>query len=126
MALSVIALLAFLARTFLDFRYIIGVEFAPDVGGLASTILVCLVLVGGWLWWLVAAAGGSRAGLVATLAFNLVLNAGLGLGTLVSFCPSPCQTGWPLMEIANWSNLVLGVLAAVANWRSLAAQARRA
>ena len=51
----------------------------------------------------------------ATLAFAglaVVMLVGGGLATLVSFCPSPCQTAWPLMEASNWIGLVVGILAA--------------
>jgi hypothetical protein len=47
----------------------------------------------------------------------LIYNAFLvlfGLATLVSFCPSPCTTAWPLGEIAIWSNLLIGVPAIAA------------
>jgi hypothetical protein len=32
-----------------------------------------------------------------------------GLVTSITLCPSPCQTMWPLGEIAIWSNYVLGI-----------------
>ena len=38
---------------------------------------------------------------------------GFGVGTLVSFCPSPCRTGWPVAEITIWVSLVAGLLAAI-------------
>jgi hypothetical protein len=37
----------------------------------------------------------------------------MGVGTLVSYCPSPCSTAWPLGEIANWTSLVVGLLAGI-------------
>jgi len=73
-----------------------------------------MVFFGGWLWGLLAAVRGSRRGLVATLAFALILPVLTGIGTLVAFCPSPCATASGLMEIANWLNLISGLLATVA------------
>ena len=77
-------------------------------------MLLNVALFGGWLWSLHVAARGSRRGLIAALIFALLLPFGGGIGTLVSFCPSPCPTAGGLMEIANWGNLVTGGLAAVA------------
>jgi hypothetical protein len=39
---------------------------------------------------------------------------GITVGTLVAYCTSPCLTAWPLIEIANWTTLVTGLIAAVA------------
>jgi hypothetical protein len=38
----------------------------------------------------------------------------LGLGTTVAYCPTPCATMWPLLEVANWANTLSGLLAALA------------
>lgn len=46
----------------------------------------------------------------------------LGVATLVSFCPSPCQTAWPLMETSNWGGLAIGVLAWIAGQARLSAR----
>src|SRR3990170_3676261 len=97
-ALSLIALISFLGRTFLDWRYVYQ-EFLAGVGPVALTTVVYLAFFGGWFWALLAAARRSRTG--------------LGVGTLGSFCSSPCQPAWPLREIANWSTLLFGLLAAV-------------
>ena len=40
--------------------------------------------------------------------FNVILVL-FGLATLISFCPSPCQTAWPVGEVAIWSNILIGV-----------------
>lgn len=42
-----------------------------------------------------------------------------GLATVISFCPSPCQTAWPVGEIAIWSNLLVGISATVVVARNL-------
>ena len=110
---SVISLLVFLGRTFLDF-YFVYEELALSVGMVGLTILVNLVLFGGWIWALFSAVQGSRRGLGAAFGFNLFFLLIIAVGTLVSYCPSPCQTGWPVGEILIWANLVAGLLAAVA------------
>jgi hypothetical protein len=51
--------------------------------------------------------------LIALLVFNLLLPFGMGLSTFLFWCPSPCRTGWPVMEISNWFTLVSGLIAAV-------------
>jgi pyruvate/2-oxoacid:ferredoxin oxidoreductase beta subunit len=73
-----------------------------------------MAVFGGWLWGLLAATRGSRRGLIIALGFDLLLWLGIAVGTLLAYCPSPCDTAWPLMEIANWANLLFGLLAAVA------------
>lgn len=54
-------------------------------------------------------AGSGMAALAA-----LIFLSGISLGGLVAYCPSPCRTAWPLMEIANWANVVTGAIAALA------------
>lgn len=111
-AVSVVAYLVFLERAFLDWRFVYD-EFMSDtdVGTASATLAFYLVMAGIWLWALMAAARGSRRALVALLGLALLLLVGLGIGTLVSFCPSPCQTAWPLMEASNWIGLFVGLIA---------------
>src|SRR3990170_6814124 len=113
--LSAVAFLAFIERAFLDWRFVFA-EFVPDTD-IATTALAMgfyVAVSGTWLWALAAAARGGRGGIVALLVLSLLLLVGLGIGTLVSFCPSVCQTAWPLGELSNWAGLVIGLLAAAA------------
>jgi hypothetical protein len=113
--LSVVAFIAMLGRSIGDARYVLTEDFGsagPELVGF--WILAYSALFAGWLWSLLAAARGSRGGLIALLAFNLLLPFGLGLSTLLFWCPSPCRTGWPVMEISNWITLVSGLVSAVA------------
>ncbi len=110
--LSAVALLSMLARTFLDFQFVFN-EFAPGPGQAGLAILVMTAIFGGWLWALLAAVQNRRAGLIGALAFSL-LGIGGGLATMFALCPSPCPTAGGLMEIANWLNLISGLLATVA------------
>jgi hypothetical protein len=112
--LSVIALLSFLGRAFMDWRY----EYpAQDPAGSWDTpmALTYLVLVGIWIWGLLAAARGSRRGLITSLVLVLLLDVAMALATYFFFCPpwTGC-VGWPNAWPWNWSNLITGLLAATA------------
>lgn len=111
-ALSAISLVSFLGRTLLDAQYVFP-EFASTPSLSAVTVGLYSILLGAWLWALLAGARGSRRGLIAVLVMTLLLCIGTALATLISFCPSPCKTAGGLMEIANWSNLATGLIAAV-------------
>jgi len=108
-----VALLTFLGRTFVDFQFVYS-GLAAASGKAALATLNTMALFGVWLWGLLAATRGSRRALTTAWVFNLLFLFGIGFGTLVSYCPSPCQTAWPLMEIANWANVITGAIAAVA------------
>jgi len=110
--LAVISLLVFLGRTFIDFYFVYD-EFALDIGMIGITILFHLALFGGWIWGLLAAVQGSRRALIVVFGFNLFFLLFIAVGTLVSYCPSPCRTGWPLGEIMIWSSFGAGLLAAI-------------
>lgn len=113
-ALSVIAFLTFLGRAFMDWRYEYPLQ---DPAGSWDTpgALIYMVLAGGWIWGLLVAARGSRRGLVANLIFILLLDVALALATYFIFCPpwTGCE-GWPNAWFWNWSNLISGLLAALA------------
>ena len=113
-ALSVVALLTFLGRTFLDWRYQYP-ESDPAGNWDTSTVLIFLLLIGGWLWGLLSASRGSRGGLIACLIAVLLLDVAFALVTYFIFCPpwTGCQ-GWPNAWTWNLSNLISGALAAVA------------
>ncbi len=113
-ALSVLALLSFLGRGFMDWRYEYPLQ---DPSGNWSTIgaLVYLALAGGWIWAILAADKNRRRGWRAALIFAVLLNVLMALATYFIFCPpwTGCQ-GWPNAWPWNWSNLITGLLAAVA------------
>ena len=111
--LSLISLLIFLGRTFIDFYYVYD-EFSLDTPMMGLVILLNMALFGGWIWGLMSAVKGSRRGLMASLGFDLFFLIVVSAGTLITYCPSPCPTGWPLAEIASWASLVIGLLAAIA------------
>lgn len=83
-------------------------------GQVALVMLPIVVFFGGWLWALLAAVRNSRAGLIAALIFSLLLAFGWGLPTALIFCPTPCATVAPLTDIVTWSNVIIGLVAAIA------------
>jgi hypothetical protein len=111
--LSTIAILIFLGRTFIDFYYVYH-EFSLDTGMISLIVVLNLALFGGWFWGFLAAVKGSFRGLITVFGFNLFFLLFIAIGTLVSYCPSPCQTGWPLGEIFIWLSLIVGLLASTA------------
>jgi hypothetical protein len=109
--LSYAALLAALARTFLDYQYVYReLGFNVITSGMAT--LVNLALFGGWIYALYTTTRSSRRGIIATLAFNTLMLI-FSISTVVSLCPSPCPTGWPVGEIIIWSNVLIGVPAVI-------------
>jgi hypothetical protein len=119
---SYAGLLAMLARTFLDYQYVYeGLGLTAVTSGLAT--LVNLAMFGGWIYALYASAARfSRGAMIANFVFNGLLLV-FGLSTIVTLCPSPCPTGWPVGEIIIWSNIVIGIpaviLSALAIFRSV-------
>jgi hypothetical protein len=132
-ALSVIALLAVLARfTFLDALFVAEFRsgFSEDQPGpIAQSMLVYMALFGTWIWALLAAtrgsrAGlimgallaatrGSRAGLITGLIFSLLLAFAFGLMTILVFCrPAGCAA-WPVGNIIVWIALISGLAASI-------------
>lgn len=112
LAVAGLAYLAFLERAFLDWRFVFA-EFIPEgeVGTTTAALAFYVAAAGIWLWALLAAARGSRRAHLTILGLVAVFLVGAGLATLVSFCPSPCQTAWPLMEASNWIGLLVGLVA---------------
>lgn len=112
--LSVLALLTFMGRAFLDWRY----EYPqqdPAGNWDTSGALIYMALIGGWLWGLLAAGRGSRRGLIVCLIAVLLLDVVFAGVTYFFFCPpwTGCK-GWPNAWLWNWSNLISGAVAAVA------------
>lgn len=118
-ALSAIAMLTFLGRGFLDWRYEYPLQ---DPSGSFDTplALIYIALVGVWVWSLLAIQRGSRGGLITGLVLALLLDVALALATYFIFCPpSTGCVGWPNAWPWNWSNLISGLLAALAIWGQL-------
>jgi hypothetical protein len=110
-AFSYLSLLLMLARFFLDFQFVFP-DFVPDGPTVWPVVALVTALFGAWMWSVNAASHQSWRGLVGTLVFAL-LTLVLGVGTAVSYCPTPCGTAWPLMEVTNWGNILLGLISAI-------------
>ena len=113
MALSVTALLTFLGRLFLDWRY--ESQLLGPAGSFeeAVNVLLFLAFTGGWIWAMLAAIHGSHRGLIASLVLALLLDVAFALVTYAVFCPPGCR-GFPNLWPWSWAQLILGLLAAIA------------
>lgn len=115
---SYAALLVMLARTFLDYQYVYP-EMGMDALMSGGATVINLAIFGGWIYALYAAAARfSRGGMIANLLFNTLLLV-FGLATVVSLCPPPCRTGWPVGQIIIWANILIGVPAVILAGRAV-------
>jgi len=113
--LSVMALLVYLGRAFLDWRYeshLLGVE-----GSLQEFlyILMFLAFAGSWVWGMLAAKSGSRGGLLACLILSLLLGVGFAAVTYFFLCPpASCPKFIPNLWQWNWAQFISGLVASIA------------
>jgi hypothetical protein len=112
--LTLAALAAFVWRTLLDFRFVAEVMPSSDAPAVFAISALYTAIIIAWAWAVRAVARGSRPWAIVALALAVVVNLGQGLGTLFVFCPTPCQTVWPVGEMANWTLLVAGLASALA------------
>jgi hypothetical protein len=112
--LSVLALLAFIGRLFMDWRYESHLMGAAGSYEEFLYVLGFLVVLGVYIWGLLASISGSRRGLIALFIMVLLLNIGFALATFFIWCPPATCTGFANMGRWNWIHLALGVLAAIA------------
>ncbi len=109
--LSGASLLSLLAREFVDYAFVYH-EIGISTSRFGTVTLVALAFFAGWIWALVAASHESRRAMIVLVIYSGILIL-FGAATMISLCPSPCRTAWPTGEIAIWSNLVIGVPAAI-------------
>lgn len=115
--LSVIALLSELSRAFVDLLVPVYPFWTEPFKGAGMVFLVAMlytILFAAWAWALLQGLRGGRGALIAAFIINLFFLLAVPVGTLVAYCPSPCATLWPLMELGNWINLSFGLLAGIA------------
>jgi hypothetical protein len=117
LTLSVAALLSFLARTFIDYGFVYHGLY-PSIRSMAILTLITLVFIAGWIWALLAASHERRRAMYVLLIYAAVVVL-QGVVTLVTLCPSPCPTAWPLGEVIIWSNVLMGIATVVAAVLSL-------
>lgn len=106
--LSYVALISLLVRSYVDTRFILVEDFS-DLGEsfVAVWIAGFTVIIGGWIWALIAFEMGSRKSVAWLLVFALVTALGFGAGSLLSFVSFP-------IEIAVFgASLIAGSLAAI-------------
>ncbi len=122
--LSLLAFAVGLGRAFLDLGVVYPeVGLMTNPGSVFATMAALFVIYGAWAWALIPMAGARRLGLWVALVITLLASVGLGLGTTLAFCPTPCQTLWPIAEIWNWATTLTGVAAVVVQLRALRARA---
>ena len=113
--LSVVALLVFLGRVFLDWRYeshLLGTEGSFEE---FLYILMFLAFAGSWVWGMLAAKSGSRGGLFACLILELLLGVGFAAVPYFFLCPpASCPKFIPNLWQWNWAQFISGLLAAIA------------
>src|SRR5512143_816370 len=87
--LTVIALLAELARAFVDFEWEYSIVL-NSAGAVLLGALLYTAVFGMWAWALLRAARGSRRALFAALGINVLILLAIPAGALLFYCPSPC------------------------------------
>ncbi len=118
--LSVVTLVTHVWRGFLDAMFV----FPNDFGEQSLMEIVAVVytaLFALWAWSLISARGGSRRGLIAAFALNILVWVAIPVSWLFFYCPAECRAGVGIFNLANSLNLILGLLAAI----SLGLQFRR-
>ncbi len=100
--LSVLATLSFIGYAILESRYFLE-QWIPGISAAVLETLFVLIVVGVWIWALLAANGGSRGGLVVALILSAI-SALIALFDLIRYSPIPY--GWPLLQISVWVMLV--------------------
>ena len=115
--LSVIALLTFLGRLFLDWRYESPLMGAAGSFEEAFNVLLFLAFTGGWIWAMLVAIRGSRGGLIACLTLASLLDIGFAFSMFLFWCPPASCRGFPFnsgLWRCTWAQLIFGLLAAIA------------
>jgi hypothetical protein len=122
LGISLIAFLAFLARAFIDWRFVYVESISADDSFGALVFLAAYVaLAAAWVWALLAVSQRRRSGAIGVLVLSLALLVGFGLATPLAFCPAPCTTEWVWGWESNWAGLVIGLVAGAAALARLAA-----
>lgn len=121
-ALSVITLLTFLARTFgLDAMFVLPNELGVREDQLVTVALLMLgemAVFGGWILALLAAVRGRRGGVIAALILSLS-TALFSLYSVLVFCAGKGCAVWPVGNITLWAAVITGLAASLALGRQL-------
>jgi hypothetical protein len=116
---ALLALAVSLGRTLLDWGFVFPEFGFTDPVSVLAAMVFYVVIFSAWILGLLSIAKGGRAGLWVALGLTLLLNVGLGLGTTLAFCPTPCRTLWPVGELWNWATTLSGIVASIVIIRAL-------
>jgi len=106
--LSFLALLSLLIRSYVDTAYILPGDYSGF--GINFSILWFFgytVILGGWIWALIAAGKDNRGGLIALLVYSIVVTLGFGAASLLTF------VSYPVEILIFGSNFLFGFIASV-------------
>ena len=119
LALTALAWLSELWRAWLDmlFEYpspsIVNAQ--KDSGITLAITLIYAAIFAGWAYSMHAATRGSRGALIATFILNALIWLAIPVAWIIAYCTGPCvANAGVFFNLANWLNLILGLLAAVA------------
>jgi|CXWL01.1.fsa_nt_gi hypothetical protein len=113
LALTALAWFSELWRTVIDATQQFYVPASRDALSLGS--LAYVALLAWWVYALHTATRGSQGGLMTAFALNALFWLGIPIGTVFFYCTGPCVASAGIVfNIANWLNLILGLLAGVA------------
>ena len=109
--LSALSLLSFIGYVFLMSRYFLA-KWIPGDGAAAAETIGVILVVGGWMRALFAAANGRRGGLIALFVFSAVT-------TLIGLYDLPHPGPWPsmMMVVATFVFSVIAIGALVMQLR---------
>jgi hypothetical protein len=79
-----------------------------------AALLFYSAAFGLWAWGLIALARRERVGAWVVLILTALFGGLLGIGTIVSFCPIPCEVLSPVGDTWNLATTITSVLAIIA------------
>lgn len=85
-----------------------------DSGITLVITLIYTAIFAGWAYAMHSAARGNRGALIATFVVNAFVWLAIPVGWIIAYCTGPCvANAGVLFNLANWLNLIFGLLAAL-------------
>jgi hypothetical protein len=117
-----LALLAYavaIGRSLIDWGYVY-----PELGftqpwSVFGALVFYSAAFGLWSWGLIGLARRERVGAWVVLVLTTLFGGVLGIGTIVAFCPVPCEVLSPIGDLWNLTTTVTSIAAIVAIARDL-------
>ena len=117
-----LALLAYavaIGRSLIDWGFVY-----PELGftqpwSVFAALLFYSASFGLWAWGLIGLSRRERVGAWVVLVLTALFGGLLGLGTIVAFCPIPCDALAPIGDIWNLATTITSIAAIVAVAREL-------